>query len=154
MNRNGILFPEWERGLNTFNNIFDEMERKFKTKILCTPQNMVNSTPNIPTFCDIIDEKDQFVILMDMPRVRIDETQICVEESVISITVEHKESDEEKARKYIQKEHENFRFSRSFELPQKIICKKVSAKLRDGMLTITVPKIKAVSKPSSQIQIK
>ena len=63
------------------------------------------------------------------------------------------ENEEEKTSKYVQKEHGDFRFSRKFGLPQKIIRKRVSAKLKNGILTVTLPKMKLIPQPSSQIII-
>jgi len=153
MSIDNMLFPEWNKGVCTFDNIYDELERKFKTRIICLPQMMMGGVSHVPTSCDIIDDEDKFLILIDMPRVRRNEISMYVEESSVSIIVVHEENEEEKTSKYVQKEHGDFRFSRKFGLPQKIIRKRVSAKLKNGILTVTLPKMKLIPQPSSQIII-
>ena len=56
------------------------------------------------TSCDLVDEGDKFVVTADMPRIKKEGLNLNVGDDYIDILAEHKESEEEKKKKYIRKE--------------------------------------------------
>ena len=94
------------------------------------------------TSCDVIDEGNQFRVKMDVPGIKKNEVNLNVTDNSIEVSAEHKEESEEKKKNYLRKERSHVSFYRSLPLSEKILSDKVSAKLADGVLDITLPKSK------------
>lgn len=98
------------------------------------------------TSCDVIDEGNQFRIKMDVPGVKKSDVNLNVTDNSIEVSAEHKAESEEKKKNYLRKERSQVSYYRSLPLSEKIISDKVSAKLIDGVLDITLPKSKPTEK--------
>lgn len=88
---------------------------------------------------NIVDEGDSYVITALLPGVKRDEIDVELNEGRLSISVDRKESDEEKNKKYIYKETYDWSATRGIYLKDAATTG-LSAKLEDGVLTVTVPK--------------
>lgn len=100
------------------------------------------------TSCDIIDEGNQFRIKMDTPGIKKNELKLNVTDNSIEVTGEHKE--EEKKKNYLRKERHSVSYYQTIPLSEKIVPEKVKAKLTDGVLDITLPKIKPTPTPKKR----
>jgi HSP20 family protein len=101
------------------------------------------SMPKIShTSCDVMDEGNQFRIKMDVPGIKKSEVNLNVTDNSIEVSAEHKEESEEKKKNYLRKERSQVSYYRSLPLSEKILSDKVTAKLADGVLDITLPKSK------------
>lgn len=94
------------------------------------------------TSCDVIDEGSQFRVKMDVPGIKKNEVKLNVTDNSIEVSAEHKEESEEKKKNYLRKERSHVSYYRSLPLSEKISSDKVTAKLDDGVLDITLPKSK------------
>ncbi|GAA5067650.1 Hsp20/alpha crystallin family protein [Roseibacterium beibuensis] len=79
-------------------------------------------------------------ISMEVPGVAEGDIDVTVHEGVVTVTGEKKSEREEKGETWFFSEREYGSFSRSFRLPPDADGDKVDADLKDGLLTITVPK--------------
>ncbi len=98
---------------------------------------------------NIKDNKGDFEIDVAAPGFNKKDFDIRVENGMIFISAKMKESKEEKETNYTRKEFSYSSFERSFTLPENIDEKSVSAKYSDGVLKLTLKKLKA-KKPATQ----
>lgn len=139
--RNGLddVFPSTLRSLGRdldtlFGNVFD------------SPQQAA------PFHVDIREDQDGLVIEADLPGISNDQLDITVEENVLTISGQTKVENEEKSENYHVRERRWGKFARSFRLPGYADGENVAADLKNGVLTLRVPK-RAEAKPR-KIQVK
>jgi len=107
------------------------------------------SMPTVPhTSCDVIDEGNQFRIKMNAPGIKKNEIKLNVTDNSVEVTGEHKE--EEKKKNYLRKERHSISYYQTIPLSEKILPDQVKAKLTDGVLDITLPKIKPTPTPKKR----
>jgi HSP20 family protein len=88
---------------------------------------------------DIYETDDQLVILAELPGFKRDEIDISFGDGQLTLSGERRTEDE-KGRTYHRNERWYGRFERSFMIPSAYDAEKISAKLRDGILTVSLPK--------------
>lgn len=129
-----------------FDRVFDNFRRDLEKSFFSFPRI---DFPSFPKFqestCDVIDEGNQFRVKMNVPGVTKKDIVLNVSDNVMEIHAEHKEESEEKKKNYLRKERSEVSYDRVLPLPEKILQGKVTSKLIDGVLEITLPK----SKPTS-----
>lgn len=81
---------------------------------------------------DVVEDEAKFELHADLPGVKQEELEIQVEKDVLSIRGERK----------LERKGERpaGAFSRSFSLPKTVDVDKIAATLKDGVLTLTLPK--------------
>lgn len=79
-------------------------------------------------------------IAMEVPGVEEKDIELTVEDGVVSVKGEKRTSREEKGETWYFSERQYGSFSRSFRLPPDADEAGVKAALKDGVLTVTVPK--------------
>lgn len=129
----GSNWTEIDRSIENFRR---DMEKAFSSFPTISMPKMSHVS------CDIIDEGSQFRIKMDVPGIKKSEVKLNVSDNSVEISAEHKEESEEKKRNYLRKERSQVSYYRSLPLSEKILSDKVTAKLADGILDITLPKSK------------
>jgi HSP20 family protein len=101
---------------------------------------------------DVRDDEDKFIIEADMPGVKKEEIQIDYHEGLMSISINHEETKEEKEKSYVHRERRRCSMSRNLNLGD-LDFEKIEASLKDGILKIIAPKAKVVEN-KKRIQIK
>lgn len=89
---------------------------------------------------DVEDAGDKYVVSAHLPGVKREEIDVELNEGRLSISVDKKESDEEKQKNYLHKETGEWQASRGVYLKD-AATEGVTAKLENGVLTVNVPKI-------------
>lgn len=87
---------------------------------------------------DIREEEDQIVVEAELPGFKKDEINVSMEQGVLTINAERK-PEESKGEKHLT-ERRYTRVTRSFRLPIAVDENKVDAQLKEGVLTLTLPK--------------
>lgn len=95
------------------------------------------------------DEKG-YKIAMELPGVSEDDVHLTVEGGVVRLSGEKKTSREEKGETWYFSERQFGSFSRSFRLPEDADEAGVTAAMKDGVLTVTVPKKAPEVAPASK----
>ncbi len=90
---------------------------------------------------DIAEESDKLVMTAELPGVDKKDVKINLHENVLTIEGEKTRSFENKQEKFYSNERSYGKFSRSFSLPAKIDASRIEAAYKDGILTITLPKV-------------
>ncbi|MFP4274639.1 MAG: Hsp20/alpha crystallin family protein [Paracoccaceae bacterium] len=83
---------------------------------------------------------DGYTITMELPGVAEDDIDVSVNAGVVSVRGEKKSEREEKGDTWYFSERQYGAFSRSFRLPADADETKVEAHMKDGVLTVTVPR--------------
>jgi len=94
---------------------------------------------------DIKEEKDKFVLHADLPGVRPDETDVSMEDGVLTIKGKKKSEAITEKDGYKRVERTYGSFHRRFSLPDTANSEEISAKSKNGVLEIIIPK-----RPSAQ----
>ena len=104
---------------------------------------------------DVSETDDTVEVKTDLPGIQADEVEIEIRENYLTISGQHREeheSDEGNGRKFHRVERRSGSFSRSVWLPCAVNEDKVDAELKDGVLTVTMPKIEKAK--ARKIQVK
>jgi len=89
---------------------------------------------------DVQDMEESFVIEAEMPGIQKDEINLEMEENTLRIEVKREELKEENEKNYVHKERKFISMSRKIYL-RDVKEDEIDAKLENGVLTITVPKV-------------
>lgn len=103
---------------------------------------------------DVYETADRYVVTAEVPGLTRDQIELAVEDSRLSIRGER--PDDAAARgealRYHQVERGHGAFARTFEFAERIKASGVSADLRDGVLTIMLPKEPAPAARRIEVQ--
>lgn len=89
---------------------------------------------------DIYETNDAIVIEAELPGLKKDDVNVEINDNVLSIKGERKEEDEKNDDNYYRRERFIGKFHRAFTLPMDVDTEKISAKFKDGVLHLEVPK--------------
>ncbi len=98
--------------------------------------------PNV----DIFETKDAICVRAELPGVKKDDVHVEVKEGVLTLRGDRKFEKEVKEENYHRIERSYGTFHRSFTLPSSVEAEKVSARMKDGVLEVDLPK-KEQAKP-------
>ena len=102
---------------------------------------------------DISETDKQYLIKADLPEVKKEDVDVSVENGVLTISGErHYEAEEETETKH-RIESMYGRFSRSFTLPSDADEAKISAKSKDGVLRVSIPKAAAPQENKVRVSV-
>lgn len=97
---------------------------------------------------------ETYSITMELPGVAEGDLELTVHDGVVTVQGEKKTEREEKGETWYFSERQYGAFSRSFRLPPDADEAGVDASLKDGVLTIRVPKSAPKAKGAKQVKIK
>lgn len=89
---------------------------------------------------DILETKDEYVVVADLPGVDKRDLEVSVTGSVLSIKGDKKEDRESEKRRFFRKETWVGSFNRTIDLPAQVDTGSVSAELKDGVLRLRIAK--------------
>jgi HSP20 family protein len=93
-------------------------------------------------------------IAVELPGVEEKDIHLSVEDGVVLLKGEKRTEREEKGETWFFSERQYGSFSRSFRLPPDADAEKVDAQIKDGVLTITIPKTKAKQPDTAKVEIR
>ncbi len=96
---------------------------------------------------------DAYRIAMELPGVAEADIQLTVDNGVVAVKGEKKTEREEKGDTWYFSERQYGSFQRSFRVPADADDTKVSADLKDGVLTITIPRRAKTEKSGKRVKI-
>mgnify|MGYP000664761225 CR=1 FL=1 len=104
---------------------------------------------------DVADLGDRYEMRLEMPGIPKDDINIEVTPTTIEISAEHDENKEDKHKNWLRRERSSMSYYRALELPEELKTDNVDAELKDGILTVKLPKMepKPERKPK-KVQIK
>ena len=90
---------------------------------------------------DVADLGDHYEIRLEMPGIPKDSLDIQVTQNGIEIKADCSKTNEEKDKNWLKRECSEMSFYRAIELPENLETEKVEAELKDGVLSIHLPKL-------------
>lgn len=136
------------RPLSLFERLHNEVPSLFNVPSIETNFGTEEWSPAV----DITETEDEFVIHADLPGVKPEEIEVTAVNGVLTLKGERESHKEEEEENYKRIERFSGSFMRRFTLPETANMDKISAKTKDGVLDLTIPKMaKAIPK---QIKVK
>ena len=115
--------------------------------------------PALPAFpaaaafrVDIEEGDKEYRIRADLPGVRKDDVSVSVEDNVLSIGAKFQSEKSEEAGKRVHSERVSGEYSRGFRLSRDIEADKIEAAMKDGVLTLRLPKSGAAARRSVAVK--
>lgn len=90
---------------------------------------------------DVSEDDTNVYVRASLPGFAKEDVSIEVHDSVLSIKAEHNEETEEKGEKFYRRERRFGSLSRSIALPSPVREGEASAELKDGVLTVRIPRV-------------
>lgn len=109
---------------------FQEMTRRFRGESMSS---------FIPAF-DVKEEKDAFLFKADLPGIQEKDLDINITGNRLTVSGKREEESTEESANWYCSERSYGSFTRTFTLPDSVDSDKVQAEMRDGVLTLRVPK--------------
>jgi HSP20 family protein len=89
---------------------------------------------------DLVEEKDKLVAQVELPGVDPKDVQIHLQGDVLTVQGERKQERASQDTKLLKREHCYGSFTRTVQLPYRVQADKVTARYKDGVMTIALPK--------------
>jgi len=102
---------------------------------------------------DVIEENDHIAIKADMPGMDRKDIKVTVADGVLTIEGSRSETREEKKDSYARTERFMGTFCRSFNLPRWADGSRINADYKNGVLTVTVPKLESARPKEIEVKV-
>ena len=103
---------------------------------------------------DIHDNEKDYSIQVDLPGVKKEDVNVQLHDGTLTIEASHSEENEEKKDgKVVLKERRTGNFMRSFSLGSEVHEEDINAQFKDGVLNVTIPKLKEKAPARKQIAV-
>ena len=89
---------------------------------------------------DISEDKEAIYLRAEAPGMNADQINVHVENNILTLKGERKFERDEKKETYHRVERAYGSFSRSFALPNEVDAEHIYANMKDGLLTVKIPK--------------
>lgn len=89
---------------------------------------------------DIVEEKDAILVTAELPGVKPEDVKVDVENNVLTLSGTRKTELDEKKDNVHRSERWRGSFQRQFMLPRTVDSEQIEASLKDGVLTLRLPK--------------
>ena len=144
---------KWRPGRD-ITSIRDEMNRLFDDFFSFLPERKRGLMEGewAPTM-DIAETDENIVVTAELPGVKQDDVEITVVNDVITLKGEKKEEKEIKKENYHRIERSYGSFMRSANLPTGVQADKAKASYKDGVLTVTIPKVEEAKPKTIKINV-
>lgn len=131
---------------------FSDLHRLFDDGFVRPWRLMPQTVSYQSTFpVEVSETEDELEVKASLPGVKPDEVEITVQDDVLTIKAEHKDTSEEEKRDYYRREIRYGSFHRAMTLPVSVEADKAEATYENGVLKLRLPK--AVALRPHQIKI-
>ncbi len=100
-----------------------------------------SETEVLAPLVDVRDEGSDILVTTDLPGVEKSDVDLDVSDSIMTISAKRSTSSEENEEGYLRRERTYSSFSRTITLPEAVTTEGAKAKLEDGVLSVTLPKL-------------
>lgn len=104
------------------------------------PSSTQPTSAQIGVPIDLRETDDQYILEASLPGVRPEDINITVQGSQLTLQAEQKQEEEKKGEHYLYRERRHGQFRRTLTLPTNIQADQVICELKNGQLTVTLPK--------------
>ena len=139
--------------MSDMDRIFDDFRSEWES--LFFPSRSFASELTRAPLVDLADNGKEYVVKAEVPGLNRDDLTIEVTENSVEISGETKaEEKEDKSEGYIRRERRYSSFDRSLPLPENVLTDQVDAELKDGVLTVKLPKAAPPEKKTKKVKVK
>jgi HSP20 family protein len=103
---------------------------------------------------DIAEQESEYIVKMELPGVNKEDVKISLESNILTIRGEKKQEKEEKSKNLHRVERSYGSFQRSFTLPTSVKSDKIDAYYKDGVLSVTLPKVEEAKPKQIEVKVK
>jgi HSP20 family protein len=138
--------------LHDMDRLFDEFRTEWESAFLPSirlPADIIRKP-----LLDLADNGKEYVVTAELPGITKDDLKVEVTENSIEISSEKKTEEREEKEGYIRRERHYSNFYRAIPLPDDIIPGKADAELKEGILTVKLPKAKPEDKKTRKLSVK
>ncbi len=89
---------------------------------------------------DVVNAEESVILTAEVPGIERDDLDISVTDDLVTIKGERKEASQSENECFYCRETTSGTFERQVRLPENVVADKAEAKLRNGVLTLTLPK--------------
>lgn len=132
------------------------LERVVGRPVLPRPSEGGKETLTVPDWVPVVDiaeTPEEYLIKIELPEVKKEDVRVTVENGVLRIGGERKQEMEETTVKFHRIERPYGNFMRTFMTPDNVDEAKVLADLRDGVLTIRLPKTEKARQKAIEVKV-
>ena len=130
-----------------FPTVFDEFLNSDVTPSTCT-----TTAPAV----NVKEDEKAYTMEVAAPGIKKEYCRVSLnEDGNLSIAIENKmeHKEEDKKQHYLRREFSYTNYQQSYSLPEDVVKDKISAKVQDGILTVTLPKQEKEAKVSKSIEV-
>lgn len=150
--------------MSTRSNPFEELERFFERmsqQFEDTAQSWESEGPlsrwsgdseSGAMSVDLVDRNGEFVATVDVPGFDREDVEVSVTDHSLRIAAERETVHDEDEERFLRHERRHASTHRSIRLPETVDTDGVTAKMRNGVLTVTLPKMEATNARTIDIE--
>ena len=130
-----------------FPTVFDEFLNSDVTPSTCT-----TTAPAV----NVKEDEKAYTMEVAAPGIKKEWCRVSLnEDGNLSIAIENKmeHKEEDKKQHYLRREFSYTNYQQSYSLPEDVVKDKISARVQDGILTVTLPKQEKEAKVSKSIEV-
>jgi HSP20 family protein len=116
-----------------------EMDRLFDNFFERGPLH-IGSTDTFEPPMEVADSKEHVIVRVQVPGVSKDDLHVDIAENALTLRGEMQAEEKTDGKQYYRREFRYGAFSRTIPLPPGLQADRATAQLKDGVLTITIPK--------------
>jgi HSP20 family protein len=132
----------------------EAMDRLFEESFV-RPRNWPATAEGVATLAlDVLETQDEITVKASIPGMKPEDIDISVTGDTLTIKGETQEEKEEKDGNYHLRERRYGAFQRSVVLPTLVNADKAEAEFKNGVLTLTLPKVEEVKPKSIKVKAK
>ena len=136
--RRSTPFDEFESLFERMSHQFDEMSRSWET-----PSAWRSGAMESGMAIDVAETADEVVVTADLPGFDREEIDVSVSRDLLTIRTEREAEEEREAAEYLRHERRQTSLRRTVRLPEAVDEESAAATYRNGVLTVTLPKLDA-----------
>jgi len=103
---------------------------------------------------DVVEKDNKYEITAELPGMDEKNIEVNLSDGILTIKGEKHEEKEEKKKDYYVSERRYGSFQRSFQVPEGVNTDKIEAAFKNGVLTLSLPKLPEAQKQEKKIAIK
>jgi HSP20 family protein len=147
-------FQEMEKRFEEIERRFEDFFRRpFSLMPSWWPRLRMPEVEEIVPSMDIFTEGDDVVVKAELPGMKKEDIDISLTKDTITISGDKKKEEKIEKKDYYSFERSYGSFKRSFSLPAEVQTEKASAKFKDGVLEIRIPKTEEAKKKEKKVMI-
>jgi len=147
-------FKEIDKMSKDMDRLWDQVfptSRRFLREL---PVKAIMARKTTPPAIDIIERPEAIIVKAELPGVEKDNIDISLQENRLTISGNIEKDKEEKKEDFYYSERSYTSYSRSIDIPCRVNAERITAKLKNGILTVTMPKAEDVKAKKITVEVK